>query len=174
MKTIPNRTKATANGEPRARKDDLIVKEMPDEVLIYDLVRDKAHCLNRAAALVWNYCDGRTSAAAMTGRLEQELKVPVDEGVVWLALDQLSKNHLLEENIVPPTLMAGINRRQMIRALGVAAAVAVPVVTSIVAPTPAQAATLGGTGSPCCTGTECASGVCNGAGAGCSPQGTCL
>ncbi len=174
MKIPTNRTKAAPKIGPRARKDDLIVKEMPHEVLVYDLVRDKAHCLNHTAALVWNYCDGRTSAAAMTGRLEQELKVPVDEGVVWLALDQLSKNHLLEEKIVPPTLLAGINRRQMIRALGVAAAVAVPVVTSIVAPTPAQAATLGGSGAPCCTGAECESGVCNGAGAGCSPQGTCL
>ena len=160
MKTTRKRTQAPAKGEPRARKDDLIVKEMPDEVLVYDLVRDKAHCLNHTAALVWNYCDGRTNAEAMTGRLERELKVPVDEGVVWLALNQLSKNHLLEENIVPPTLMAGINRRQMIRAMGVAAAVAVPVVTSIVAPTPAQAATCGPSGAPCTTSAECCSGTC--------------
>jgi hypothetical protein len=161
MKTVPNRTKVTAFGGPRARKDDLIVKEMPDEVLIYDLVRDKAHCLNRTAALVFNYCDGHTSAATMTGRLERELNVPVDEGVVWLALNQLSKNHLLEENIVPPTLMAGINRRQMIRAMGVAAAVAVPLVTSIVAPTPAQAQSCFTSGTGCTSSAQCCSGVCN-------------
>jgi hypothetical protein len=161
MKIIPNRTKATANGEPRARKDDLIVKEMPDEVLIYDLVRDKAHCLNRTAALIFKYCDGHTSAAAMTGHLERELNVPVDEGVVWLALNQLSKNHLLEEKVVPPALMAGINRRQMIRVLGVAAVVAVPVVTSIVAPTPAQAATCTPSGGACTSSAQCCSGVCS-------------
>ncbi|MBA3355858.1 MAG: hypothetical protein H0U18_07955 [Pyrinomonadaceae bacterium] len=164
MKTTPNRTPATANGEPRARKDDLIVKEMPDEVLVYDLVRDKAHCLNRTAALVWNYCDGRTGAAAMTGRLERELNVPVDERVVWLALNQLSKNYLLEEQIVPPPLMAGINRRQMMRALGVAAVVAVPVVTSIVAPTPAQAQSCRGPGVPCNNDNQCCSLNCLGIG----------
>jgi len=109
----------------------------------------------------------------MTGRLEQELNVPVDEGVVWLALNQLSKNHLLEEKVVPPTLMAGINRRQMIRALGLTAAVAIPLVTSIIAPTSAQAASLGGSGSPCCTSAECQSGLCNGAAGGCNPPGTC-
>ena len=166
MKTTPKHTNATAKGEARARKDDLIVKEMPDEVLVYDQIRDKAHCLNRTAALVWNYCDGRTSAAAMTGRLERELKVPVDEGVVWLALNQLSKNHLLEEKIVPPTVMAGINRRQMIRALGVAAVVAVPVVTSIVAPTPAQAATCFPSGASCTSSAQCCSAICN--------TGTCV
>lgn len=161
MKTTPNRTRATGKGAPRARKDDLIVKEMPDEVLVYDLARDKAHCLNRTAALVWNYCDGRTSAATMTGRLERELNVPVDERVVWLALNQLSKNHLLEEQIVPPPTMAGINRRQMMRALGVAAVVAVPVVISIVGPTPVQAVSCFGAGAACTSSAQCCSGLCS-------------
>jgi len=162
MKPTPKVTKATTKGEPLARKDDLIIKEMPDEVLVYDLVRDQAHCLNRTAALVWNYSDGRTNAATMAGRLTRELNVPVDDCVVWLALNQLSKNHLLEEEIVPPKLMAGIiNRRQLIRALGVAAVVAVPVVTSIVAPTPAQAATCLPPGQPCTFSNQCCSGLCS-------------
>src|SRR6266536_266430 len=75
MKPTPKVTKATTKGEPLARKDDLIIKEMPDEVLVYDLVRDQAHCLNRTAALVWNYSDGRTNAATMAGRLTRELNV---------------------------------------------------------------------------------------------------
>jgi hypothetical protein len=152
----------TSSNEPLARKDDLIVKQMPDEVLVYDLARDKAHCLNRTAALVWNYCDGRTSVPKMTGRLGRELQTPVDERVVWLALSQLSKNHLLEKRIVPPPVMAGLNRRQMIRALGVAAVVSVPVITTIVAPTPAQAATCLDTGMSCTSAAQCCTGVCNG------------
>lgn len=152
--------KTTSNG-PRARKQDLIVKEMPDEVLVYDLVRDKAHCLNRTAALVWNYCDGRTSVAKMTGRLGKELQAPVDERLVWLALDQLSRNHLLDERIVSPAIMTGLTRREMIRALSVAAVVTVPVITSIVAPTPAQAATCLPFGAVCTIGAECCSGLCS-------------
>ena len=37
---------------PRARQDELIVEELQDETLVYDLQRHKARCLNRTAALV--------------------------------------------------------------------------------------------------------------------------
>ena len=30
---------------PTVRQEGLIVHELPDEVLIYDIARDKAHCL---------------------------------------------------------------------------------------------------------------------------------
>ncbi len=48
---------------PVARHKNLIVKELPDETLIYDLDSDKAHCLNQTAALVWKNCDGTRSAS---------------------------------------------------------------------------------------------------------------
>ena len=44
---------------PVARKQGLVVQEMPDEVLIYDLDTNKAHCLNQTAAFVWKSCDGK-------------------------------------------------------------------------------------------------------------------
>ena len=40
---------------PRARQDELVVEELPDETLVYDLKRHKARCLNRTAALVWQH-----------------------------------------------------------------------------------------------------------------------
>src|SRR5207248_2525045 len=36
---------------PSARQDRLVVQELSDEVLVYDLDRHRAHCLNRAASL---------------------------------------------------------------------------------------------------------------------------
>jgi Coenzyme PQQ synthesis protein D (PqqD) len=150
---------------PLARKEGLIVRELPDEVLVYDRDRDKAHCLNQTAALVWKYCDGKTTVSGMTRRLEQDLNAKaVDENIVWFALSQLSKDHLLEDDVVPPSLMAGLSRRQMVRTLGLAAVIAVPLVTSIVAPTPAQASSLGGTGAPCSSPAQCS-------GPGCSAPG---
>ena len=41
---------------PSKRTGRLIVREIPGEVLVYDLVRDKALCLNQTAAAVWNLC----------------------------------------------------------------------------------------------------------------------
>ena len=58
---------------PRARQEELVVEELPDETLVYDLKRHKAHCLNRAAALVWQHCDGRTTSSDMAEILEQGL-----------------------------------------------------------------------------------------------------
>jgi hypothetical protein len=44
---------------PCARKAGLVIQDMPDEVLVYDLDTNKAHCLNKSAAFVWRSCDGK-------------------------------------------------------------------------------------------------------------------
>jgi hypothetical protein len=67
------------------------------------------------------------------------MNVPVDERLVLVALDQLGKHRLFDEPFKVPPAVWGTNRRQMMRRLGLAALVAVPVITSIVAPTAAHA-----------------------------------
>src|SRR5712691_602947 len=135
------------NARPVARKQGLVIQELPDEVLVYDLDRDRAHCLNTTAAFVWQRCNGRNTTAQIAQTLGRQFDCAVDEKIVWLALDQLGRNHLLDRQpVLPPTLM-GMNRRAMVRSLGIAAALAVPVVTSILAPPPAQAATCFPSGS---------------------------
>jgi Coenzyme PQQ synthesis protein D (PqqD) len=159
--TIGGSMRITETGMPLARKTDLVVKEVGGELLVYDLERDQAHCLNDTAALVWKHCDGKKDAAAIATQLEKKLKTSIDESVIWYALSQLSKDHLLEHPVASPPVFAGMNRRQMMRALGVAAVVAVPVVTSIVAPTPAQAVSCLPAGQPCTASAQCCSGFCN-------------
>jgi len=149
--------------KPQTRQEGLIVRELDGEILIYDSRNNKAHCLNETAARVWKQCDGRKTVPEISRSVSRELKSEIDERIVWFALKQFGRDHLLEEKlIVPPALMAsGLNRREMVRALGLAAVVAVPLVTSIVAPTPVQAATCLPAGSGCTTGAECCSGICN-------------
>lgn len=148
---------------PSMRKQGLIIDELPDEVLIYDLERDKAHCLNRTAALVWRCCDGQTTAPEIARRLKVELDAPFNEELVWLALEQLEKQHLLDHSISIPSEFTRLSRRRMIRNLGLAAAIAVPLVTSIVAPTAVQAATCQTSGNPCVPSKLCCSPLgCNG------------
>ena len=152
---------------PKSRKEKLVVRGFKDEILIYDKVRHKAHCLNGTAALVWKLCDGRTSVAEIGRRLSDELEGEgaADERLVWYALKQFNRDHLLEERLDFPadfvaSMNGGFNRRQMIRALGLTAVVALPLVTSMVAPTPAQAATCFHANSPCTTNVQCCSGSC--------------
>jgi hypothetical protein len=63
----------TTDGQPLpfARTHQLIVQEVPDEVLVYDLDRHKAHCLNRTSAIVWKHCDGKTTVAEAKRLLER-------------------------------------------------------------------------------------------------------
>jgi Coenzyme PQQ synthesis protein D (PqqD) len=146
---------------PRKREQRLVIDEIPDEVLVYDLDRHEAHCLNQTAALVWQQCDGKSTAAQIGQRLTEELRAPFNEDLVWLALRQLEKRHLFEPSIALPPQFLGMSRRQMIRRLGLAAAVAVPLITSIVAPTPAQASTCAAKGQSCVVKSCCSGLSCN-------------
>src|SRR3954471_10513299 len=97
---------------PAAREEGLIIQEMAEEVLVYDRERYKAHCLNKTAALVWRHCDGKTTVAQIAGLLEHELKAPVDEEIVWLAMGQLQKARLLGDGTNPLRTQGGISRRK--------------------------------------------------------------
>jgi len=141
---------------PRARREGLVVKSIDNEVLVYDEAAQRAHCLNRAAALVWGYCDGTTPIAAMARRLASDLGGAADDDVVYFALRQLGERDLLEET---PTLPSdgAVTRRQLLARLGAAAAL-VPVVTSLLAPRAASAQSGGGTGSVGSSGVSSGSG----------------
>lgn len=121
-----------------------MVQELPEETLVYDLERDRAHCLNRAAALVWRHCDGRTTPRDLARLLQSEVGLPNDEAVVHLALERLARVHLLEGPVPRPPALGHYTRRDVLRRLGAAAGLAIllPAVQSIVAPEAAQAASM--------------------------------
>lgn len=160
-----NKVSHSGNGTPlpKARIEKLVVRELPDEVLVYDLKTDKAHCLNQSASLTWKHCDGKTTVADMTSILTAALKTQVDEDTIWLALKQLGKARLLEDQLVTPMEKSRLTRREVIRKLGLGAAIAVPVVMSIVAPTAVSAATCTVNGKSCSpngTNSKCCSTCC--------------
>ena len=145
---------------PKARRKGLVVHEFPDEVVIYDLEGNQAHCLNQTSGFVWRHCDGRTSVAKLTKMLGDQMQTSVADEVVWLALDQLASYDLLQEHLSLPVGMSKISRRQVVRTLGAAALLA-PLVTSIIAPTAAQAASCLPEGSGCSFDGDCCSFNCN-------------
>ena len=127
---------------PEARLDNLLTQEVGDELVVYDRECRRAHRLNRAAALIWRHCDGKRTLADLTALLQRELKIPANEAVACLALEQLAGARLLQERLMPKMNATAISRRQLIRQLGLAGGLMIllPVVTSIAAPTPAMAA----------------------------------
>ena len=147
---------------PQARTAGLVQRELDGEVLVYDRERDTAICLNDVAAGVWRRCDGATTPEIIAQLLDRENGLRVDERAVWQALEQLAKAHLLETVVeFPPEIVHEKQRREFLRAVGAGAAMALPIILSIVVPTPAQAATCLASGQVCAISAQCCSGLCS-------------
>jgi hypothetical protein len=161
--------------QPKARQDGLVVERVGEELLIYDLERDRAHCLNETAALVFEHCDGRHTVGELAARLS-DANGDVAEDLVRRALLRLADEQLLEEPVSPPRGREW-SRRQIVKRAAVAGAAAgltLPAVKSIVAPTAAQAqATL----PPCACGVDpdsrCVPDPVSGAACACPPSCSC-
>jgi Coenzyme PQQ synthesis protein D (PqqD) len=125
---------------PRARTSDLIVEEVVDEVLVYDLRSNEAHCLNTTAAAIWRACDGNTPIASLAEQINAVTGAPRDQDVVWHGLEQLHQHDLLEGTYAPPPGL--ISRRELIATLKTAALL-LPLITSIIVPTAAMAGSCG-------------------------------
>ena len=160
---------------PRARQDKLVVEELPDEILVYDLKRHKSLCLNPTATLVWRRCDGRTSVAEVAALLEEQWAAPTDEVVVWMALDRLGRAHLLSEPVTLPADRAQYSRREMLRKLRRVAGITLllPVIESIVAPLAAAQGSCVTAAFCLASGGNCPGGVpiCGDLGNCCKAQG---
>jgi hypothetical protein len=152
---------------PKMRTEGLVVRDVDDEVIVYDLDRHEAHCLNPEAARIWRACDGERDASTLLEHLYGEAAAGDDATrfALHTGLVDLDKRNLFEEALGLPPLAespGSKSRREFFGSLGkaAAAAVALPAVISIVAPTPAEASTCQGTGEACSTSSQCCSGLC--------------
>lgn len=128
----------------RLSSDNLIQEELPDELMIYDSERNKAFCLNQAAAFVWNHSDGTKTVMEIAQLMGQRLGKPMNEQVVRYALDILSKDGLLSPSTSLPASSSRVTRRELLRKLGAGAATAVPLITVLlVSPTQSHASSIG-------------------------------
>lgn len=151
---------------PLARVNDLVVQELAAEILIYDLKRHKAFCLNDSLKLVYQACDGKTSFAELKARH------PFTDDLISLALQELSEAELLEESPVGPSVLAGVSRRDLLARIGLVSVMAVPAILSTVVPTPAQAASNLPLLASCTSNSDCASGFCTNGPPRCCVPGT--
>lgn len=146
---------------PQARTQDLLVERIDDELVVYDLYDKQVHCLGPLATSIFELCDGQRSSSELALAASAGTGRTVTGEEVAAALAELDEHGLL----VRPTLAVhnGLSRRDMMRKsarLGAAVA-AVPLITSVVAPTAAMALNGIPTG---CTGCgqnkDCASNHC--------------
>ena len=145
--------------KPLARTDGLLHTRLKDELVIYDMHRNKAHSLNCVATLVWENCDGQTSVQQLCEILTRELPERVDGQVVWLTLRELEKKHLLAERVGLPSDV--ISRREAAKRFGKIAVILFPLIVSTVVKAGGCASGYIVCGANCCPpGQQCADGVC--------------
>jgi len=153
---------------PRARREGLRVNVIADETLLYDTDTDQTILLNHSAAFVWHNADGSRSVAELAFAMSEEFHIPADQSVVWYALKQLSSKRLMQEQAPVPSAFVKVKRRDLLTKAGlVGAALAIPVVISMVAPHPTHAQSCGipdgltcnGDAFACCSNC-CVSDIC--------------
>lgn len=156
-----------SSNNPLSRRDNIVIQELNNEVLIYDLSINKAFCLNKTSAMVWQECDGTKSVADISQILSKKDKSNFSEDIVWLALNQFKTDNLLQNGSEFVTIFDGLSRREIIKRIGFASLIAFPVISSVVAPSAVHAAsttcgcnsTLGTNardqGCPCLLDSDC-------------------
>jgi len=124
-----------------------MTEELTGEVVVYDKTNHQSHCLNKTMALIWQSSDGRHTVEEIVTIVEEELNVGTDVYTVVKALKDLDRASLLEPGfgIQEPDQPS---RRTMARRLALASVTSaiLPIISTIVAPTPAAAESYHGEG----------------------------
>lgn len=157
---------------PKIRRTGLVTQELKNEILIYNLTTHKAHCLNSSLAHIWNYCDGKTTFEQVIDSFKDNHQTKINEDFIWLALDELAKKDLIESDSLK--FKDQISRRKALLKIGLPLAL-LPVITAVIAPTAAQAASgfcNPGDANYCVNDVDCSGGnVCNTTTHCCGPSG---
>lgn len=162
---------------PKARTTNLIISELSDELLVYDLKTDKCHCLNKTAYLVWQNCNGKNHLQDIAAKFGENPPKEFSEKLMFLTLAKLEKANLLEGKNEYQKIISKISRREMMQSLALSMTVALPLVASVVAPTsvsaqscpPAQTCTDLNSVTTCCSNNQmCLGGTCCDAPRACS------
>ena len=120
---------------PEIRQNELTVREVGQELIVYDARHRRAHCLNKAAAPILQASDGTRTVDEIACVLPDDLGVEERTEFVWLTLRDLSEGDLLTAPFASPRNLDR-SRRDLLQKAAVIGLF--PVVESITAP-PAQA-----------------------------------
>lgn len=141
---------------PRSRQQDIVTQDLGKEILLYDLKKHKAFSLNETSALVWQECDGKQDISQISQIISRKLKLPANEDLVWLTIDELKKENLLENEAELVSVFSGMSRREVIRKVGLGTMIALPIISTLVAPSAASAQSgVQQEGGPCMSDADC-------------------
>jgi hypothetical protein len=127
---------------PIARNENIVVQNVGKEILIYNLAFNKAFCLNETLAKVYTACDGKTTFEEFKNQHR------FTDDLIFFSLDELKRENLIETDSKYQSPFAKLNRREVVRKIGFAILIALPLITSLVAPEALKAASVPGPPMP--------------------------
>lgn len=170
--------------KPKARLENIIVQEVETETLICDLTENRVFCLNSTAGEVWKLCDGKTNVWQIADNLSRKTNTLAIEELVLLTLRELSSKGLLSQKIETSQLFGNLSRREVVKKVGLTSIIALPIITSVVMPTAANAqsqqlvgqgqfcvSTIGCTPGLICVDSLCCESACSGVCEKCNQAG---
>lgn len=116
--------------KPEVRRDELTIREVKDELVVYDGREKRAHRLNKTAAPILQASDGSRTVDQIAALLPEDLDIKDRTGLVWLTLHDLSEAGLLSAAI--PSGNVDRSRRNLLQKAAVIS-LTLPVVETIVA-----------------------------------------
>jgi hypothetical protein len=146
---------------PIARNKNIVVQNAGDETLIYDLVSDKAFCLNSTLTKVYLACDGKTTFD------EFKTRHHFTDDLIFFSLDELKRENFIEIDDQYQSPLAKLTRREIAKRIGLSTLIALPTIASVVAPEAINAASLPLPLTPCgpansnCPFVDYSQGCCN-------------
>ena len=140
---------------PQARTENLLEQNYEIETLIYDLVSNRAFNLNETLSVVYKACGQNLTF----DELRQTHNFT--DNFIYLALDKLDQHNLLIGEYVSPH--STVNRREVIRRIGLTSMIALPVISALIAPTAVDAQSLRNLalGQTCTSSSQCSASAPN-------------
>jgi hypothetical protein len=127
-----------------------VVEKLPDgSTAVFDTATNTIHSLNAGAAAAFDACREKTAVAQLMRSMSQALGVPVSEEIALTAIAELERAGL----VACSGAALGDSRRSILKALGTAAGVGVPVVLSLTGAEQRLYAAVAGSGTTTTTTT---------------------
>lgn len=139
MKVNTNLKLGNKETKPISLKSNILMQQLNKELLLYDLSRDKVFCLNETSLMIWNLCDGKNTVEEIRCQVSIQLKTQITEEFIWLALDKLKKEKLLQNHQEIEINFRCLSRREAIRKAGLSTMITLPVISAVIAPNAAAA-----------------------------------
>jgi hypothetical protein len=125
--------------KPKTRQDNVIAEDVQGECVIYDSSNKKAHHLNSTLSWVWKHSDGTRTIDDLAAAMQRDMGYDDAPKIIASGLKQLADANLLEAESIDLNAIAPVDSTVSRRSVMAGAAIVAPMISSILAPTPAAA-----------------------------------